>query len=122
MLTFYYAVASKLRPLQWLWLVMALASLLWLGYLLLLAPVEVSQRWQLTALVSFAFLLNMLLLTLLFDQLPAAVSTNDFWSRLQYRLRYFFRYCLAWLVTLLFIVILWLFLRIALGIIVPLLF
>ena len=122
MLTFYYAVANRLRPLQLLWLVLAVASLSWLGYLLLLAPVEVSQRWQLTALVSFAFMLNMMLLTLLFDKPVAAATTNDFWSRLQFRLRYFIRYCLAWLVTVLFMVILWLFLRIALGIIVPLLF
>lgn len=122
MLSFYRATAFKLQTLQPLWLLLALASLCWLGYLLLLAPVDVSQRWQLTALVSFAFSLNILLLTLLFAHSPQAEVASDFWGRLQNRLRHFLQYSLAWLVTILFLIIIWLFLRIALGIIAPLLF
>ncbi|SNY43460.1 hypothetical protein SAMN06297280_0593 [Arsukibacterium tuosuense] len=122
MLSFYRAIASKLQPLQPLWLLLALASLCWLGYLLLLAPVEVSQRWQLTALVSFAFVLNMLLMTLLFAHPSPPAVASDFWGRLQNRLRHILQYSLAWLVTILFLIIIWLFLRIALGIIAPLLF
>ncbi len=122
MLTFYYGLARILRPLQTLWLGLAIVCLCWLGYLLLRAPVDVSQRWQLTALVSFAFILNIMLLTLLFDKpMPAAVPLA-FWPRLQYRLRCLLQYGLAWVVTILFLIILWLFLRITLGIIVPLLF
>ncbi|KKO44246.1 hypothetical protein WG68_16550 [Arsukibacterium ikkense] len=121
MLTFYYRLASILRPLQTLWFGLAIICLGWLVYLLLRAPVEVSQRWQLTALVSFAFLLNMMLLTLLFATPITAVAPTAFWPRLQYRLRYLLHYCLAWVVTVLFLLILWLFLRITLGIIVPLL-
>lgn len=122
MLSFYRALAHKLQPLQPLWLLFGLASLCWLGYLLLLAPVEVSQRWQLTALVSFAFMLNVLLLTLLFAHGPSSVVADDFWSRLQQRLCWLMQYMLAWLVTILFLIIIWLFLRIAVGIIAPLLF
>lgn len=120
MLSFYRRLAVKLQPLQPLWLLLALASLSWLGYLLLLAPVGVSQRWQLTALVSFAFTLNIMLLTLLFAQPSATTDASDFWSRLLQRLRGFMQYMLAWLVTILFLIILWLFLRIAVGIIAPL--
>ncbi|MDX1677180.1 hypothetical protein, partial [Arsukibacterium sp.] len=115
-----HRLAGRLQPLQPLWLLLALASLCWLGYLLLLAPAPVSQRWQLTALVTFALLLNIMLLTLLFAQKPASVNDTDLWSRLRQRLHGFLQYMLAWLVTILFLIILWLFLRIALGIIVPL--
>jgi hypothetical protein len=120
MLSFYRLLAVKLQPLQPLWLLLALASLCWLGYLLLLAPAALSQRWQLTALVSFAFMLNVMLLTLLFAQPPATAGATDFWGRLLQRLRRFMQYMLAWLVTILFLIILWLFLRIAVGIIAPL--
>lgn len=122
MLTFYHAMARKLRPLQPLWLILALASLGWLGYLLLLAPVVTSQRWQLTALVSFAFMLNMMLLSLLFGQPAPAVSASDFWSRLQARVRDIMQYLLAGIVSVLFLIILWLFLRIGLAIIASLVF
>lgn len=120
MLNFYRVLAAKLQPLQPLWLLLALASLGWLGYLLLLAPVNVSQRWQLTALVSFAFMLNMMLITLLFANQPAPAFVTHFWGRVQQRLRWLMQYMLAWLVTILFLIILWLFLRIAVGIIAPL--
>ncbi|WP_213999778.1 hypothetical protein [Arsukibacterium sp.] len=122
MLSFYRALAGKLQPLQPLWLLFGLASLCWLGYLLLLAPVDVSQRWQLTALVSFAFMLNVILLTLLFARPPLSADANDFWGRIQQRLRWLMQYLLAWLVTILFLIIIWLFLRIAVGIIGPLIF
>ena len=122
MLRFYHVIASKLRPLQPLWLILALASLGWLGYLLLLAPVATSQRWQLTALVSFAFVLNIMLLPILFGQPAPPVTGNNFWGWLQGRLRFIMQYCLAWLLTALFLIILWLFLRITLGILAPLLF
>lgn len=122
MLGFYQNVAVKLRPFQPFFFILALVSLCWLGYLLLLAPAGISQRWQLTALVSFAFLLNVLLLPLLFAVQEPPAKAGDFWSRLRTRLRCIMQYCLAWLVTVLFLIILWLFLRIAMGIIAPLLF
>ena len=78
--------------------------------------------WQLTATVCFAFALNVMLLTLLFAQPATNAVATDFWDRLQNRLRYAGRYLLGCLVTVLFLLIVWLFLRIALGIIVPLLF
>ncbi|WP_290610658.1 hypothetical protein [Arsukibacterium sp. UBA3155] len=121
MLNFYHALARKLKPLQPLWLLLALASLVWLGYLLLLAPVALSQRWQLTATVCFAFSLNVMLLTLLFAEPATDGPATDFWSRLLNRLRYAGRYLLGCLVSVLFLLIVWLFLRIALGIMVPLL-
>jgi hypothetical protein len=121
-LNFYHALARKLKPLQPLWLLLALASLAWLAYLLMLAPVALSQRWQLTATVCFAFFLNVLLLTQLFSHAMPDTVTTDFWSRLQHRLRYAGRYLLGCLVTGLFLIIIWLFLRIAVGIIAPLLF
>ena len=122
MLNFYHSLAGKLKPLQPLWALLALASLVWLGYLLLLAPVATSQRWQLTATVCFAFALNVMLLTLLFAKPATDDVATDFWGRLQNRLRYAGRYLLGCLVSVLFLIILWLFLRIALGIIVPLFF
>jgi hypothetical protein len=122
MLMFYYAVARKLRPLQPLWLILTLLSLCMQGYLIFLAPVALSQRWQLTTLLTFAFFLNIMLLIILFGQPQVDTGANDFWSRLQFRIHYLFSYLLAWLVTGLFIVIIWLFLRIALGIVVRMVF
>ena len=89
----------------------------WLAYLLLLAPVEQSQRWQLMALVSFTFFLNVVLLNVLFAQRTADMPAAGFTGKLLSRLRYILQWLLAWLVTVLFIIIMWLFSRVALGII-----
>ncbi|MBV2128402.1 hypothetical protein [Arsukibacterium indicum] len=120
MLNFYRVLAGKLQPLQPIWLLLALASLGWLVYLLLLAPVDVSQRWQLSALVSFAFMLNMMLITLLFANQPTPANATNYWHKLQQRLKWLMQALLAWLITILFLIIFWLFLRIAMGIIAPL--
>lgn len=118
MLHFYHHLALKLRKFRGCLLFICLAASLCFIGLLVLAPVEFGQQWQLTSIVVAITSLVAYVISLLFDQPIAQVNPeHNLLHRIKIRLQQSFSYLLALLLSMIVLAVLFLGLRALMGII-----
>lgn len=117
MLTGYRWLAAKLKPLQRLLQWLAVVFIALFIYLLLFAPAQRSQVWQLPVLSALIACLCLLLITLCFAAEPLSVRPPGFWPGIKYRLHILGLKLLAVVVSLVSLAAIYLGLRAVLSII-----
>lgn len=123
MLTFYQRWALRLSRFKLLFLIGFLASAATFVWLLFSADTPQSDRWLLSSVVLAVSWLLLWLWATVFFNLPSAINPGQtLLLRLKLRLQYAGYYLLAFLVTLLLLVVAYLGVRAITGIIVPLIF
>ncbi|CAM3844260.1 hypothetical protein [Rheinheimera salexigens] len=123
MLMFYHRLALKLQRFRWLILVVTLGGTLGFLSLLVFAPAELAQKWQLTSIVIAIIGLLAYLMSLLFIQPIAQVGPeHSFIYRVKIRFQQTFSYLLAMLLSMIVLAVLFLSLRALTGIIAILFF
>lgn len=117
MLRAYQWLAAKLKPLIWLlqWLAFSLSG--FFVYLLLFAPAERSQWWQLPVLSALIGCLCLLLIARCFSTIPEQVCPPGFWPGIKYRMHNMGLQLLAFVVSLVSLAAIYLGLRALLSII-----
>jgi|GEM_PF-1666106 hypothetical protein len=123
MLSFYQRWARRLYPLRPLFILLCASGVAAFGWLLFVATVEQTQRWQLsTVLLTVSSLLLWLWAGLFQRDLPLITAEQSFLAKVKTRLIRLCYYALALLVTLLLLATSYLGLRALKGIIAALFF